>query len=714
MSIHRTIVSLLLLTWPAAAAADEERYTFHQLTHQTIENQFLVPVVLIGISDDGQSVSWSRADYEGNPPRQIFLSRTDGSDTHEVARVDCTFNGYQVCTADGMSGDARVIAMSSCDDAFGEVNVCDFLMLDTQTGVISPGTRYPVSPDGERRPELSTDGSTMVYIDEDGTDVDVMHLASNTWTQYPRVPFVLGPGEPQLTAAGDFAVWGAYRFGFPGTAGVYGGATTGSTPQPLTPAGPNQRPFVDVSREGRVLLIASVGNYTGQNPQLPDGTFRQQLFVWRQGSIRQLTDASTVGYVTISAQSMTADGSVAFADVCSVEGACRTKKIDTSTGVASDLLPSGPHLGEVRVSADGSTFAWLSHGDFTGENPDHAYQLFTLKIESTPENRPPNAEAGADVRAECESQGQAMITLDGSSSTDPDSTTGTNDDIELYEWFEDFGGSSQVLLGTGATLAHPFSLGMHAVTLRVTDASEASDTDEVQVSVSDTTPPELSVGLSPSVLFPPNHRMVPVTATVTARDACGSASVVLVAFSSSEDDDAPGTGDGQTTGDVQGVTIGSLDLEFAVRAERAGTGPGRVYSAVYSADDGRGNAITRPAAVLVPHDQGGEVDPLTVTLWKDRERSIVQWTEAPGARFYNVVRGDVGKLRSSIEAVLLGPVSCLANRTTATTVVDADPPPLRGQALFYLVEYDDGTPSSYGTESTGRPLVTSVAEGSCP
>jgi hypothetical protein len=207
----------------------------------------------------------------------------------------------------------------------------------------------------------------------------------------------------------------------------------------------------------------------------------------------------------------------------------------------------------------------------------------------------------------------------------------TDDDIDVYEWFEDFGGPSQALLGTGAVLDHSFPLGVHAVTLRVTDASGATDTDELQVSVFDTTPPELSVSLSPSVLFPPNHRMVPITATVTARDACGSASVVLAAFSSSEDDDAPGTGDGQTTGDVQDVTIGSLDLEFVVRAERAGTGPGRVYSAVYSADDGRGNAIARPAAVLVPHDQGGEVDPLTVTLWKDRERAIVQWTEAPGS-----------------------------------------------------------------------------------
>ncbi|HJQ98540.1 MAG TPA: hypothetical protein VJ826_09505, partial [Candidatus Polarisedimenticolaceae bacterium] len=676
MSIQRTIASVLLLTWPAAVAA-EERYTFHQITHRTLEDPVPPIVVLIGISDDGEKVSWSLTDYSEELllPRPIFLSRTDGSETHEVAQVECVFDGYQFCTADGMSGDARVIAMASCADPLGSVTGCQFVRLDTQTGVITPGTRYPVSPDAARRPELSADGSTIVYIDADGIDIDVMHFASNTWTQYPRVPFVFLPGEPQLTAAGDFAVWSAYRFGFPGTAGVLGAETTGSSPQIFVFAGPNQRPFVDMSREGRVLLIASVGNYGGQNPQLPDGTYRQQLFVLRPGSMRQLTDASTVRYAAISAQSMTTDGSVAFAGICPVVGTCSTKRIDTATGIATDLVPSGAYLGEVHVSADGSTFAWVSGDDFTGENPDHVPQLFTLKIESLPENAPPDAEAGVDVRTECESQGQSVVTLSGAGSSDPDSSSGTNDDITLYEWFEDFGGPTQALLGTGAVLRRSFALGVHAVTLRVTDAAGASDADELQVSVSDTTPPELSVSLSPSVLFPPNHRMVPITATVTARDACGSASAVLVAFSSSEDDDAPGTGDGQTTGDIQGVTIGSLDLEFVVRAERAGTGPGRVYSAVYSAEDGRGNAITRPAAVLVPHDQGGPVDPLTVTLWKDRERAIVQWTEAPGARFYNVIRGDVGKLRSGIETVLLGPVSCLASRTTATTAVDADAPP---------------------------------------
>ena len=110
---------------------------------------------------------------------------------------------------------------------------------------------------------------------------------------------------------------------------------------------------------------------------------------------------------------------------------------------------------------------------------------------------------------------------------------------------------------------------------------------------------------------------------------------------------------------------------------------------------------------------GDSHGPLALTLWKDRDSAIVQWTPAPGARFYNVIRGDVGKLRRSAETILTGPVSCLASQTTSTTVVDEESPSA-GQARFYLVEYDDGAPSSYGTESVSVPIVVSTAEGSCP
>ncbi|MCX5638015.1 MAG: hypothetical protein NTX52_10050, partial [Planctomycetota bacterium] len=61
-------------------------------------------------------------------------------------------------------------------------------------------------------------------------------------------------------------------------------------------------------------------------------------------------------------------------------------------------------------------------------------------------NRPPVANAGPDQTVEQESYAGTQVVLDASGSTDPDSSTGTNDDIVSFDWYE-----GTVLLGTGQT-----------------------------------------------------------------------------------------------------------------------------------------------------------------------------------------------------------------------------------------------------------------------
>ena len=119
----------------------------------------------------------------------------------------------------------------------------------------------------------------------------------------------------------------------------------------------------------------------------------------------------------------------------------------------------------------------------------------------------------------------------------------------------------------------------------------------------DTTDPVVSVALAPTTLWPPNHRLVPISATTSATDACaGSLPVVLQAVSSSEPED--GQGDGSTTDDIQGAAIGTGDLTFQLRAERAGGGPGRTYTATYRAVDPAGNDTVASAIVRVPASRG--------------------------------------------------------------------------------------------------------------
>jgi hypothetical protein len=208
---------------------------------------------------------------------------------------------------------------------------------------------------------------------------------------------------------------------------------------------------------------------------------------------------------------------------------------------------------------------------------------------------PPVANAGPDQTLECTGDSSSTVTLDGSASTDP------NNDITLYQWFEHFGAPDSVLLGTGKSLTVSLPDGEHVITLRVRDSTGLSSTDEVVVKVADTQPPILRLTLTPSSLWPPNHKMVHIHAAVDV-DECSSFTVTLVSVRSNEPDN--GLGDGDTSNDIQGVDAGTADTDFDLRAERSGPGSGRVYTATYRVVDSGGHETLATGRVVVKHDQG--------------------------------------------------------------------------------------------------------------
>lgn len=137
-----------------------------------------------------------------------------------------------------------------------------------------------------------------------------------------------------------------------------------------------------------------------------------------------------------------------------------------------------------------------------------------------------------------------------------------------------------------------------SITVTATDACGASTSDTAQADVVDDTPPQIDVTLSPSQLWPPNHKLVPIQATVVASDNCPGVGVVLTSLVSSEPDN--GTGDGDTINDIQNAAIGTPDQSFELRSERVGSGSGRIYTATYTATDGSGNDAEDAATVTVP------------------------------------------------------------------------------------------------------------------
>jgi hypothetical protein len=151
-----------------------------------------------------------------------------------------------------------------------------------------------------------------------------------------------------------------------------------------------------------------------------------------------------------------------------------------------------------------------------------------------------------------------------------------------FAWTDETG----QVVGTTPVVALHLAPGAYTFRLTVRDGKGGTGTAAVTVTVRDTTPPRLRVSLSPSVVWPPNHKFVPVTAIVDAGDACGPPEVTLLSI----------IGEGAPD-DIRGAVFGTDDRSFLLRAER-----GRVYVVTYRARDAAGHETTARAEVRVIHD----------------------------------------------------------------------------------------------------------------
>ncbi|UCG56934.1 MAG: hypothetical protein JSU70_18980 [Phycisphaerales bacterium] len=165
---------------------------------------------------------------------------------------------------------------------------------------------------------------------------------------------------------------------------------------------------------------------------------------------------------------------------------CRTLTIE---GYYGDMLVGSS---TINLSADRFDFwepgitAPINKLVFKSDGPYRYWLMDDLSI--APANQAPVADAGEDLMVEAESSEGTEVTLDGSGSTDPDSTPGTNDDIVSFDWYQ-----GDTSLGNGEIIDCTLSLGSHAVTLVVTDSCGESDDEEVIIIVHDTTPPEVEI-----------------------------------------------------------------------------------------------------------------------------------------------------------------------------------------------------------------------------
>jgi hypothetical protein len=208
-------------------------------------------------------------------------------------------------------------------------------------------------------------------------------------------------------------------------------------------------------------------------------------------------------------------------------------------------------------------------------------------IEFLPGNNVPVATAGPDQTVEMASCAGASVTLNGSASSDPDS------DPLTYTWTE-----NGFTIATGVNPTVTLAYGTHTITLTVNDGKGGTATDDVVISIVDTTPPALSVSVTPNILWPPNHKYVTVTPTTSVTDACvATTKVKLVSVTSNEPDIGLGYDD------MPNDIVINKDGTISLRAERSDKGTGRVYTITYQATDLAGNATKAAATVTVPHNR---------------------------------------------------------------------------------------------------------------
>jgi hypothetical protein len=107
------------------------------------------------------------------------------------------------------------------------------------------------------------------------------------------------------------------------------------------------------------------------------------------------------------------------------------------------------------------------------------------------------------------------------------------------------------------------------------------------------------------ILWPANHKYQTVSISdlvSSVTDICdanvGINNLEITSVSSDEPEDANGNGDGNTLTDIVIKDSKTVDL----RAEREGTGNGRVYTISYKVMDASGNKAAGSSQVWVPHD----------------------------------------------------------------------------------------------------------------
>jgi predicted RNA-binding protein with TRAM domain len=145
---------------------------------------------------------------------------------------------------------------------------------------------------------------------------------------------------------------------------------------------------------------------------------------------------------------------------------------------------------------------------------------------------------------------------------------------------------------SGVPAGNFFPSGTTPITYTAKDSAGNTASATQTVTVIDDTPPTITgMSANPSVLWPPNHKMVNVTVNYNTTDNCAQPACQISSVTCNE----PISSSDYAIADAHHVNL---------RADRLGSGNGRVYTITVTCTDAYGNPSSQAVKVTVPHDQG--------------------------------------------------------------------------------------------------------------
>jgi len=274
---------------------------------------------------------------------------------------------------------------------------------------------------------------------------------------------------------------------------------------------------------------------------------------------------------------------------------------DAGETLSISATTNGAH-GTVAITGGGTGLTYTPNANYFGPDSftytisdgNGGMDTATVNITVTAVNDGPVANAGPDQTVFC----TGAVTLDGTASSDIDDASNTL----TYVWTE---GANVIATGAHPTVVLP--VGVHTITLTVTDPHSASSQDTVTITVVDNSLPIITLTGQTIVLGSANHQYETINLSslvASASDACDpTVDLSDVVISQATSDEAEnGNGDGNTPNDI---VIAPDCKSVQLRAERAGGSNGRVYTITFLVRDTAGNTTTATAKVIVPKSNNG-------------------------------------------------------------------------------------------------------------